>query len=127
MRKLPLEKLRGVWSATPTPFTKDLKVDVVAVKRMVEHHLRLGVNGLFLAGTCGEGPWMSEVEQRRLVGNVKKYAKRKLVIAVQVTDNSASRVVANIKTAKRDGADLAIVAPPLFFLNANNRTLTNLL
>ena len=115
MPKLPLEKLRGVWSATPTPFTKDLKVDVVAVKRMVEHHLRLGVNGLFLAGTCGEGPWMSEVEQSRLVRTVKNYAKRKLVIAVQVTDNSSSRVIENIKTAKRDGADLAIVAPPLFF------------
>ena len=125
MPKLQLEKLRGVWSATPTPFTKDLKVDVVAVKRMVEHHLRLGVNGLFLAGTCGEGPWMSELEQSRLVRTVKKHAKRKLVIAVQVTDNSASRVIANIQTAKRDGADIVIVAPPLFFLNANNDTLTN--
>ena len=125
MPKLRLEKLSGVWSATPTPFTKDLKIDIVAVKRMVEHHLRMGINGIFLAGTCGEGPWMSDFERSRLVRSVKNHAKRKLVIAVQVTDNSASRVIANIQTAKQDGADIAIVAPPLFFLNANNDTLTN--
>ena len=125
MTKLQLERLGGVWSATPTPFTKDLKVDTVAVKRMVEHHLRLGVRGLFLAGTCGEGPWMPEVERRRLVRAVTRFARQRLMIAVQVTDNSASRVVANIRAAKADGAEIAVVAPPLFFLNANPQTLTN--
>ncbi len=125
MPKLQLERMRGVWSATPTPFTKDLKVDTVAVKKMVEHHLRLGVKGLFLAGTCGEGPWMPDVERRKLVRAVSRFSQQRLMIAVQVTDNSASRVVANIRAAKADGAQIAVVAPPLFFLNTNPRTLTN--
>lgn len=125
MRKLARERLSGVWSATPTPLTKSLKVDTVAVKRMVEHHLRLGVKGLMLAGSCGEGPWLPDVERRRLVQAVAKYAQKRLIIAVQVTDNSASRVIANIRTVKEDGGHIAVVAPPYFFLNANSRTLTN--
>ena len=125
MTKLQLERLGGVWSATPTPFTKDLKVDTVAVRKMVEHHLRLGVRGLFLAGTCGEGPWMPDAERRRLVRAVRRFSRDRLMIAVQVTDNSASRVVANVRAAKADGAHIAVVAPPLFFLNANPQTLTN--
>jgi len=47
---------RQIWSATPTPFTMDREVDRESLGRMVEHHVRLGVDGLFLAGTCGEGP-----------------------------------------------------------------------
>jgi len=47
--------LVGVWSSTLTPFTDNMDVDVESVERMVEHHLRLGVKGLFLAGTCGRG------------------------------------------------------------------------
>lgn len=125
MTKLQRERLGGVWSATPTPFTKDLKVDTVAVRKMVEHHLRLGVRGLFLAGTCGEGPWMPDAERRRLVRAVRRFSRDRLMIAVQVTDNSASRVVANVRAAKADGAHIAVVAPPLFFLNANPQTLTN--
>jgi len=34
----------------------DREVDRESLGRMVEHHVRLGVDGLFLAGTCGEGP-----------------------------------------------------------------------
>ena len=49
------DALSGVWSATPTPFTNRMQIDVTAVQRMIAHHLRLGTTRLFLAGTCGEG------------------------------------------------------------------------
>ena len=68
---------------------------------------------------------MPDAERRRLVRAVSKFSQDRLMIAVQVTDNSASRVVANIRAAKADGAQIAVVAPPLFFLNANPQTLTN--
>ena len=63
--------LDGVWSATPTPLTNDLKIDTVAIERMVKHYLRLGVKGLFLAGSCGEGPVMPDSQRRLLVSSVK--------------------------------------------------------
>lgn len=49
----------GVWSAAPTPFTSKMDIDLVSIKRMIKHHIRLGVNGLFLAGTNGEGQLMT--------------------------------------------------------------------
>jgi len=104
----------GVWSAAPTPFDEGLAVDVDSVKRMVEHHHRLGVMGLFLAGTNGEGPWLPERELRTLVRTVVKANRGRMTIAVQVTDNSAARIVDNIGRAADDGADLAVIAPPYF-------------
>jgi len=116
----------GVWSATPTPFTPEWDVDVDSVKRLVDHHLRLGVKGLFLCGTCGEGPWMPERNRRKMVQTVAKFAKGKLHIAVQVTDNSAARIIDNMHAAWEDGADAAVIAPPFFLLNVNADTLTTL-
>lgn len=110
--------LKGVWSAAPTPFTNTMKVDGVAVRRMVDHHLRLGVRGLFLAGTNGEGPWMPDRDRWALVRAVVARLQGRLPIAVQVTDNSAARILDNIAEARRAGADIAVIAPPFFLLNA---------
>ena len=102
----------GVWSAAPTPFTAGMEIDREAVRCMVEHHARLGVKGLFLAGTNGEGPWMTDAQRRTLVRAVTRSARRRFQIAVQVTDNSAARILDNIRAAAKDGADLAVIAPP---------------
>lgn len=56
-----------MWSAVPTPLSSDLKVDESSVVRMVEAAIDDGVQGLFLAGTCGEGPWLPDRERIRLV------------------------------------------------------------
>lgn len=114
-------RYRGVWSAAPTPFNERLEVDADSVKRMVDHHHRLGVQGLFLAGTNGEGPWLPERELRTLVRTVVKANGGRMTIAVQVTDNSAARIIDNIGRAADDGADLAVIAPPYFGMSYASR------
>jgi len=118
MHNIPAEKLRGVWSATPTPFDQNGRVDVASVERLIEHHCRLGVNGLFLAGTCGEGAWMPNGERRRFVQSAVAANRGRMVIAVQATDNSSARILDNIEEIKEDGADMAVIAPPHFLMNA---------
>jgi len=115
--KLDNSKMVGIWSAAPTPLTDDMKVHVDDVKRMVDHHIRLGINGLFLAGTNGEGPWLPDSERHTLVKTVVKHVQGELIVAVQVTDNSSARIRDKIKFACEDGADIAVIAPPDFFLN----------
>jgi 4-hydroxy-tetrahydrodipicolinate synthase len=110
------DRFSGVWSAAPTPFTNAMTVDVDSVKKMVDHHLRLGVKGLFLAGTNGEGPWLSEKELRTLVRTVVKVVRGRMAVAVQVSDNSTARILDNARRAAADGADMAVIAPPYFFM-----------
>lgn len=101
-----------IWSATPTPFRADGALDVNALEKVVEQHLRLGVEGLFLAGSCGEGPLMPNAQRVELVQAVKRLAKGRLHLAVQVSDTSAARVRENMKQAQDAGADSAVIAPP---------------
>lgn len=106
-----------VWSATPTPFTSKMTVNVDDVERMIDHHIRLGVDGVMLAGTCGEGPWMLPGELQRLVKAAIEVSSDRLKIAVQVSDNSADRIVENAEKAAAMGAQYAVIAPPYFLLN----------
>lgn len=101
-----------VWSATPTPFRTDGALDVAALERVVEQHERLGVTGLFLAGTCGEGPFMTNDQRVELVRAVSRLAGAQMQIAVQVSDTSAARVRENMARVEQVGAQYVVVAPP---------------
>ena len=113
----------SVWSATPTPFTADGRVDVASVQRMVAHHVDLGVSGFMLAGTCGEGPWLRDRDREVLTRAAVEAARGKITVALQVTDNSAGRTLDNIERAAAWGVEIAVVAAPSFFHNATPQRL----
>ena len=123
---LLLDRMNGVWSATPTPFTENMEIDAEAIPRMVRHHLRLGVRGLFVCGTCGEGPWMTDLQRQELVRRVADCSAGRLLVAAQVTDNSAARIYDNMWLAQENGADIVVIAPPYFLLNATPATIASL-
>lgn len=103
---------KTIWSAAPTPFLADGRLDATSVERLVEHHLAMGVAGLFLAGTCGEGPFMPNAQRLELVRLAKRLAGSRLKLAVQVSDTSAARVIENLHAAEEAGADAVVIAPP---------------
>ena len=107
----------GVWSAMSTPLTEDYAVDADALERLVEHQIRLGIKGLFLAGTAGEGPFLPDKERLRLAQLTVRFTQGRLPIAMQITDNSAERMIENLERYQDSGIDIAIIAPPFFQLN----------
>ncbi len=111
---MPNLERNPLWSATPTPFDENMEIDVESVHRLVDHHIKLGIGGLFLLGTCGEGPWVPNDLRRQLVREVASRSNGRLTIAVQVTDNSAARILENIEMIREEGGDIAVVAAPYF-------------
>ncbi len=110
-------RIASVWSASPTPFLDDLSIDSESVHRMVAHHRDLGVGGIMLGGTCGEGPWMPEEDLLQLVRSAREAAGPDYPLAVQVTDNSPRRMLQRIEKCAAAGADLALIAGPYFLMN----------
>ncbi len=106
----------GVWSAAPTPYAGDGEVDTESVARMAEHHLRLGVKGVFVCGTCGEGPWITDAMCYKVASETVKAVNGRMKVTVQVTDNSSLRVLENISRMQDTGVDAVIMAPPFFMM-----------
>jgi len=110
---MSIQKHLVVWSATPTPFLDDGSLDEAAIARVAEHHLALAVDGIFVAGSCGEGAWMRSDQRVRLAALLKRHVGGKIHVAAQVTDTSPARVKENMKAIADSGADSVVIAPPL--------------
>ncbi len=113
-----IDAVTGVWSATPTPLTESREIDFPSVARMVEHHLKLGVKGLFVGGTCGEGPWLPSRQKHDLLRAVVEVSAKRMPIAAQVSDNSPERILENIDRAASCGVDYVVISHPQFVMNA---------
>ncbi|MCX7706296.1 MAG: dihydrodipicolinate synthase family protein [bacterium] len=120
------ERLTGVWSAAPTPFDENFHIDSISLAKMVEHHIRIGINGLFLLGTNGEGPCLDEKQKIETVKAVVRYNKGRILIAVQITDNSAYQMIENAKKFSDAGADILIMSAPYFFPRPDEKRLFSL-
>lgn len=127
-KKIALTKanIKGIWSAVSTPFTKSMQVDKKYFKKIVDHHVKMGLKGLFVCGTSGEGPWMTDSQREEVIRTFAKEAAGKLIISAQVTDNSAARILENIKMAKDAGADIAVIAAPNMFVAPDDKRMTDL-
>lgn len=106
-----------VWSAAPTPFTADGKLDREAICKLADHHVKLGIKGVFIAGTCGEGAYLTDSVTAELAKLSVEAAAGRMKIAMQITDNSVPRLLDNLKRGADAGVDMAIIAPPNVAIN----------
>ena len=71
------EHLEGLIAATFTPFHEDGQINLEPIPAMVEHLSKCSIKGIFINGTTGEGPSLTEEERITLaesfVSEAKKY------------------------------------------------------
>ena len=107
--------LRGIIVPMVTPLAAADELDAPGLERLVRRLLDGGVHGLFLLGTCGEGPSLSPRLQRELVDRVCRQVDGRVPILVGVTDSSAAQSTALARDAADAGADAIVFAPPFYF------------
>lgn len=107
-----------IWSATPTPFDASRAIDHKSIQRLIDHHESLGIDGVFLAGTCGEGPWLNSRQTIELVKSATDANRGRMKIGVQVTENSPARTLERMEMLEEIPYDFAIIAQPGVFMNA---------
>lgn len=98
-----------------TPLAGPDQVDVAALERLIEHLIDGGVHGLFLLGSCGEGPSLGAHCRRELVDRTCSQVAGRIPILVGITDTAASESVALAEHAARAGADALVCSAPYYF------------
>ncbi len=112
MKEIIRKNVAGIWSAIPTPFTDNLELDSESVLRLVEHHVRLGIKGLFLSSIFGEGQLMSDSMKMDLAAEVVKSNQDRMLLSMMIEDNPAKLMIDNIKNIKDIGIDIAVIGFP---------------
>lgn len=108
--------LRGVIPPIATPFDGDGKLDEPSLVRLTRHLLDGGVHGLFVLGSTGEGPALSEEERRRVVQVVVETVGGRVPVLAGITETSTHRAIALGQEVARLGADAVVLAPSFYHL-----------
>ncbi len=104
---------KGSMPALVTPFTNG-KVDIEALKKLVEWHVDQGSHGLVPVGTTGESPTLTHEEHDLVVQTVVKAAAGRLPVVAGAGSNNTVETVRLVTAAKAAGADAALVVTPYY-------------
>ena len=104
---------KGSMPALVTPFT-DGKLDLEALKKLVEWHIAEGSHGLVPVGTTGESPTLSHEEHDLVVEAVVKTAAGRVPVIAGAGSNNTAETVRLVNAAKDVGADAALVVTPYY-------------
>ena len=104
---------KGSMPALITPF-KNGKVDVDALKHLVDWHVAEGSHGLVPVGTTGESPTLSHSEHEEVIRVVVEHNAKRLPVIAGAGSNNTIEALKLMQFAKDVGADAALVVTPYY-------------
>ncbi len=107
--------LHGIVPPLLTPLIDSSTLDVEGVHRLVEHVVSGGVAGVFLLGTCGEGPALPFSVRRDLILNTCQAVDRRVPVLVGVSSPSLAEALEVAEVAAEGGADGIVATGPYYF------------
>ncbi|MDP3559414.1 MAG: 4-hydroxy-tetrahydrodipicolinate synthase [Legionellaceae bacterium] len=99
--------------ALVTPFKND-KVDVEALRALVEFHIESGTHAIVVAGTTGEAGTLSFDEKRQIIHHTIEQAKERLPIIAGTASNSTKTCIALTQVAMEEGAHAVLIMTPAY-------------
>ena len=108
------KKLTGSFVALITPFNRDGSVDFTAFRDLLNFHESHGTAAVLIMGTTGETALVSPEEKKRIVVECAKMKSAKMPMFFGCTGNNTDTTIANVRFAKDNGADGAILAAPAY-------------
>lgn len=106
--------MTGSFVALITPFNKDGSVDFAAFRTLLKFHEDNGTSAILIMGSTGETSLLSPEEKKEIIVECAKMKTAKMPIFFGCTGNNTDATIANVKFAKDNGADGAILAAPAY-------------
>lgn len=106
---------RGMWPACITPLTADEELDAGAMRKLAISLQQAGVDGLWLFGSGGEGPALSDTTRRAAVEVIVEATDGKLPILAGISAEGYRRALERYRPL----ADLPLAGvfstPPIYY------------
>ena len=104
---------RGSMPALVTPF-RDGRIDLDALKSLVNWQIEQGSTGLVPVGTTGESPTLSHAEHEQVIAEVVNAAAGRVPVIAGAGSNNTTEGIRLVKHAASVGADAALVVTPYY-------------
>lgn len=113
-----MNRMSGIITPLVMPFNDDGSVDSESLASLVRFQVENGIHGLFLFGSSGEGPALTESQRIRALKVVSDAVGAARPVLVGVGDNSTARVIERAKQAAEFGASGLVVTAPFYHVNS---------
>lgn len=110
-----MKKLKGVFPALPTPFSKDGTVNGKALESLILKLLGDGVDGFYVGGSTAEAFLLTEDERKYIIDVAADTAGGKVPLICQIGSISTDRAVELAKHAEKRKAAAVSSVPPFYF------------
>lgn len=106
---------QGIWPAMLTPVKPNGEPDSRQIQKLVEALIREGADGLYLLGTTGMGPLLSERQRRSVCEWTVEAADKRVPIMAHVGSMTTQSSVALARDAAQAGADAISAVGPIYY------------
>ncbi|MDO5091180.1 MAG: dihydrodipicolinate synthase family protein [Cardiobacteriaceae bacterium] len=107
----------GVVPPVLTPRHASGELDAASLKRLTQHLLDGGVHGVFVLGSSGEVPYMTNAERLQTVRSVVDAVAGKVPVFAGACEMTTKRVIEEGKAMRDAGADALVVTTPFYALS----------
>lgn len=107
--------MRGVLLPVITPFDEKVRVDEQMMRQIVDFHIKAGVQGLFVAGSTGQGPAMTIEERKQTAAVALDQTKKRVPVVVHVGTADAWSTTELAEHAAEHGAAAVAIVPPYYY------------
>lgn len=107
--------IRGMFFPLPTVFTEDGNIDEALTRDLIDFYVDAGVDALFVAGSYGQGPALSETDRVRLARFATEQVRKRVPVIVHVGAVEANTAVELGRAALAAGADGVGLVGPYYY------------
>jgi dihydrodipicolinate synthase/N-acetylneuraminate lyase len=109
------DRYHGIVPPLVTPLKTPDELDPAGLRRLIRHVVDNGVHGIFILGTTGEFPSLTQKMKQKIVDITVDEVNGKVPVYVGIGDPSFTQVVKNAEYVRKAGADVAVALPPFYF------------
>lgn len=106
---------KGVFPALVTPLTKDEKINISALEKLLAFEMNQGANGFYIGGATGEGLLLDIPERKKLCEKSIEFIGPDRAKIVHITDINFRNTIELAKHAEAAGADAISSIAPIYF------------
>lgn len=113
-------RIEGSFVARATPFNENNSIDFGAFRTLLKFQEENGSSAVLFMGSTGEPSLMTPEEKKQLIVETAKLKSGAMKFFYGCTGNTTEQVIDNIKFAKANGADGAVIAAPPYICGAED-------
>ena len=106
-------RIKGVWVPIITPF-KEGEIDYNSYKKLIDHFISNGVDGIMPLGTTGEFPTIEKDEYFELIDKTVEYIDGRLPVFIGLGGNYTKEVIEKIAKVEQYDVDGVLSVVPYY-------------